>query len=130
MIYALVAAALWTVVLNHLYGVFLFRVDGGKAWAGGDRDGDHPGHSILSGRAARAHANHHENVIVFLALCLAAIAMDRTEGIGLVASWVFVGARVGHATFYILGVAPLRSLCHALSLGAIVTLALTLVGVL
>lgn len=80
-------------------------------------------------RLAHAHRNAIENLVVFAPLALAV----HIQGVGneLTAFWslVFVGARVGHAIIYVLGIPLLRTIAFFLGFVAQIVLALRLLGV-
>ena len=69
-------------------------------------------------RGDRATANHHANVVVFIALVLVAHVSGEHDDVTATASIVFVAARIAHSLLYIVGVRYLRTLAFWTSLGA------------
>ena len=61
------------------------------------------------GRAARAHRNLIENLVLFAALVLAAVAAGKTNDATLLGAQIFLWARVGYAVVYIAGIPWLRT---------------------
>jgi uncharacterized MAPEG superfamily protein len=74
-----------------------------------------------AGRAARAHHNMLENLVLFAALVLVAVAAGRTNGMTLLGAQLFFWARLAYAVVYVAGIAWLRT---ALWLVSVVGLAL------
>jgi len=68
-----------------------------------------------AGRAYRAHRNMIENLVLFAALVLAAVAAGRTDNMTLVGAQLFLWARVAHAIVYVLGLPWLRTALWAVS---------------
>lgn len=68
-----------------------------------------------AGRAYRAHRNMAENLVLFAALVLAAVAAGRTNNMTLVGAELFLWARVAYAIVYLLGVPWLRTGVWAVS---------------
>lgn len=67
------------------------------------------------GRAARAHRNMLENLVLFAALVLVAVAAGRTNAMTLLGAQIFVWARLIYAAVYIIGVPWLRTGVWAVS---------------
>ncbi len=63
----------------------------------------------LVGRAQRAHRNMLENMVLFTALILIAIAAQKTNQMTLLGAEIFFWARVGYALVYLGGIAWLRT---------------------
>ena len=61
------------------------------------------------GRAARAHRNMLENLVLFAALVLVAVAAGRTNATTLLGAQIFVWARLVYAMVYIAGIPWLRT---------------------
>ena len=62
-----------------------------------------------AGRAARAHRNMLENLVLFAALVLVAVAAGRTNAMTLLGAQIFVYARLAHAVVYVAGIPWLRT---------------------
>ena len=74
-----------------------------------------------AGRAARAHHNMLENLLLFAALVLVAVAAGRTNSTTLLGAQLFFWARLAYALVYLAGIPWLRT---ALWLVSVVGLAL------
>jgi len=61
------------------------------------------------GRAARAHRNMIENLVLFAALVLVAVAAGKTNAMTLLGAQVFLYARVAYALVYLIGLPWLRT---------------------
>ena len=68
-----------------------------------------------AGRAYRAHRNMIENLVLFAALVLAAVAAGRTDNLTLVGAQLFLWARVAYAIVYLIGLQWLRTGVWAVS---------------
>jgi uncharacterized MAPEG superfamily protein len=62
-----------------------------------------------AGRAARAHYNMLENLVLFAALVLAAVVAGRTNSTTLLGAQIFLWARVAYALIYVAGIPWLRT---------------------
>src|SRR5205823_14475745 len=62
-----------------------------------------------AGRAARAHHNMLENLVLFAALVLVAVAAGRTNGTTLAGAQIFFWARLVYAVIYLAGIPWLRT---------------------
>lgn len=62
-----------------------------------------------AGRAARAHRNMVENLVLFAALVLIAVVSNKTDSTTLLGAQLFVWARVAYALVYLAGVPWLRT---------------------
>ena len=62
-----------------------------------------------AGRATRAHRNMVENLVLFAALVLVAVAAGRTNGVTLLGAQLFFWARVAQAIVYLIGIPWLRT---------------------
>jgi uncharacterized MAPEG superfamily protein len=67
------------------------------------------------GRAARAHRNMLENLVLFAALVLVAVAAGRTNAMTLLGAQIFVYARLAYAAVYIIGLPWIRTGVWAVS---------------
>jgi uncharacterized MAPEG superfamily protein len=61
------------------------------------------------GRAARAHRNMLENLVLFAALVLVAVAAGKTNAMTLLGAQIFVYARLAYAVVYVAGIPWLRT---------------------
>ena len=61
------------------------------------------------GRAARAHRNMLENLVLFAALVLVAVLADKTNDKTLLGAQIFFWARVAYAAIYVAGIPWLRT---------------------
>lgn len=68
-----------------------------------------------AGRAARAHRNMLENLVLFAALVLMAVISNKTNGTTLLGAQIFFWARVVYAGIYIAGIPWLRTGVWAVS---------------
>lgn len=68
-----------------------------------------------AGRAARAHRNMLENLVLFAALVLVAVAAGRTNAMTLLGAQIFVWARLAYLVVYVLGIPWLRTGVWAVS---------------
>ena len=62
-----------------------------------------------AGRAARAQRNMIENLVLFAALVLAAVAAGRTNDMTLLGAQIFFWARLAYAMVYVIGIPWLRT---------------------
>ena len=79
------------------------------------------------GRAARAHRNMIENLVLFAALVLAAVAAGKTNDMTLLGAQIFFWARLAYALVYIAGVPWLRTGVWAVSVVGLAMIFLQLV---
>ena len=79
------------------------------------------------GRAARAHYNMLENLVLFAALVLVAVAAGRTNAMTLLGAQIFLYARVAYAVVYIAGVPWLRTGVWGVSVAGLALIFLQLV---
>lgn len=117
------ALLVWAVLLTFVQ--MLVAVMGATAQVGlpalaGNREGLAPC-SGWAGRAARAHHNMLENLVLFASLVLVALAAGRTNGTTLLGAQLFFWARLVYAVVYLAGIPWLRT---ALWLVSVVGLAL------
>lgn len=68
-----------------------------------------------AGRAVRAHRNMLENLVLFVALVLVAMAAGKTNDVTLMGAQIFFWARVVYALVYVAGVPWLRTGVWAVS---------------
>ncbi|HEX7053398.1 MAG TPA: MAPEG family protein [Burkholderiales bacterium] len=62
-----------------------------------------------AGRAQRAHHNMLENLVLFAALVLAAVAAQKTNATTLLGAQIFFWARLAYAVIYVAGIPWLRT---------------------
>ena len=74
----------------------------------GNRDGL-PEIRGWGGRAARAHRNMLENLVLFAALVLVAVVAGRTNATTLLGAQIFLYARLAYAAVYLAGIPWLRT---------------------
>ena len=79
------------------------------------------------GRAARAHRNMLENLVLFAALVLAAVVADRTNATTLLGAQIFLWARVAYVAVYVAGIPWLRTGVWAVSVVGLAMIFLQLV---
>jgi uncharacterized MAPEG superfamily protein len=68
-----------------------------------------------AGRAARAHRNMLENLVLFAALVLVAVAAGKTNATTLLGAQIFLYARLAYAAVYIIGMPWIRTAVWAVS---------------
>ena len=86
----------------------------------GNREGL-PALTGWAGRANRAHHNMLENLVLFAALVLVAVASGKTNATTLLGAQLFLWCRVAYAVIYLAGIPFLRTLVW---LGSVVGLVL------
>ena len=79
------------------------------------------------GRAARAHRNMIENLVLFAALVLVAVAAGKTNDMTLLGAQIFLWARLAYALVYIAGIPWLRTGVWAVSVVGLAMIFLQLV---
>ena len=80
-----------------------------------------------AGRAARAHRNMLENLVLFAALVLAAVVAGKTDATTLLGAQIFLWARVAYAVVYVAGIPWLRTGVWAVSVVGLVMIFLQLI---
>lgn len=108
---------LWAVALT--FGQMLVAVLGATAQVGlpalaGNREGLAPC-TGWAGRAARAHHNMLENLVLFAALVLIAVITNKTNPTTLLGAQLFFWGRLAHALVYVAGIPWLRTLAWLVS---------------
>src|SRR4051812_17000050 len=101
----------WAVLLTFVQ--MLIAVSGATLQVGlptlaGNREGLAPC-TGWAGRAGRAHHNMLENLVLFAALVLVAVAAGRTNATTLLGAQIFVWARLAYAAVYLAGIPWLRT---------------------
>jgi uncharacterized MAPEG superfamily protein len=79
------------------------------------------------GRAARAHRNMVENMVLFAALVLVAVAAEKTNSTTLLGAQIFFWARLAYAVVYVAGIPWLRTGVWAVSVAGLAMIFLQLV---
>ena len=119
----------WSVVLT--FAQALVAVQGAMMQVGlpalaGNREGM-PEIKGWGGRAARAHRNMIENLVLFAALVLVAVAAGKTNDMTLLGAQIFFWARLAYALVYIAGIAWLRTGVWAVSVVGLAMIFLQLI---
>jgi len=108
----------WSValcVVQMLIAVVTAQTQVGLAALVGDREGM-PALTGLAGRAARAHRNMLENLVLFAALVMVGQLSGHLNSTTLVGAQLFFWARVVYAVVYLFGVPWLRTGVWAVSM--------------
>lgn len=114
----------WTVALAAVQ--MLVAVSGATLQVGlptlaGNREGL-PELTGWAGRAARAHRNLLESIVLFAALVLVAHATGRTNELTALGAQLFFWGRVAHAVIYVLGLPWVRTLAWLVSLAGLLVI--------
>ena len=80
-----------------------------------------------AGRAARAHHNMLENLVLFAALVLVAVTAGKTNATTLLGAQIFVWARLAYAAVYLAGIPWLRTAVWGVSVVGLALIFLQLV---
>ena len=72
------------------------------------------------GRAERAHLNMVQNLVLFAALVLVAVAAGKTNDVTLLGAQIFLWSRVAYAAIYVAGLSWLRTLSWVASVVGLV----------
>ena len=107
----------WTVLLTFvqmLVAVMGATLQVGLPTLAGNREGFGPC-TGWAGRAARAHHNMLENLVLFAALVLVAVLTSRTNGTTLLGAQIFFWARLAYALVYLAGIPWLRTAVWSVS---------------
>jgi uncharacterized MAPEG superfamily protein len=92
----------------------------------GNRE-DMPKLTGWAGRAERAHLNMLQNLVLFAALVLVAVATGKTNDMTLLGAQLFLWGRVAYAIIYLAGLPWLRTLSWFVSVIGLVLIFLQLV---
>lgn len=79
-----------------------------------------------AGRAARAHRNMLENLVLFAILVLVAKSINISNAMTVLGAQLFFWGRVGHAVIYLIGIPWLRTAAWAVSIIGLVLIVLQL----
>jgi len=85
--------------------------------------GNREGMLVLTGwggRATRAHRNMLENLVLFAALVLVAVAAGKTNDMTLLGAQLFFWARLAYAAIYVAGIIWLRTAAWAVSIAGLI----------
>jgi len=74
------------------------------------------------GRAARAHRNMLENLVLFAALVLVAVAAGKTNDMTLLGAQIFFWARLAYALIFIAGIIWLRTGVWLVSIAGLIVI--------
>jgi len=120
---------LWAVVLTLVQAVVAVHgalMQVGLAKLAGNRDGM-PEIAGWGGRAARAHRNMLENLVLFAALVLVAALADKTNAMTLLGAQIFLYARIVYALVYIAGLPWVRTAVWGVSVAGLALIFLQLI---
>ena len=119
----------WAVLLTVVQAVVAVQgamMQVGLASLMGNREGM-PDIRGWGGRAARAHRNMLENLVLFAALVLAAVIAGKTNDMTLLGAQIFLYARIAYAVVYIAGLPWIRTAVWAVSIVGLAMIFLQLV---
>ena len=119
----------WAVLLTVVQAVVAVQgamMQVGLASLMGNREGM-PDIRGWGGRAARAHRNMLENLVLFAALVLAAAIAGKTNDMTLLGAQIFLYARIAYALVYIVGLPWIRTAVWAVSIVGLAMIFLQLV---
>jgi uncharacterized MAPEG superfamily protein len=108
-------SAVLCLVVPNLSVVGLTSTPGGLVWGLGNRDQPFEVPAWV-GRARRAHANLVENLVVFAALVLVAVAAGKTNSWTALGAQLFFWGRIGHLATYMAGLVPWRTLAFSVAI--------------
>ena len=74
------------------------------------------------GRTTRAHRNMLENLVLFAALVLVAVAAGKTNEMTLLGAQLFFWARVAYAAIYVAGIIWVRTAAWAVSMAGLIVI--------
>ena len=74
------------------------------------------------GRAARAHRNMLENLVLFASLVLVAVVVGKTNDMTLLGAQIFIWARLAYALIYVAGIIWLRTAAWAVSMAGLIVI--------
>jgi uncharacterized MAPEG superfamily protein len=101
----------WAAVLTLVQAVIAVQgalMQVGLPMLAGNREGL-PVITGWGGRAARAHKNMVENLVLFAALVLTAVVAGKTNAMTLLGAQIFLCARIAYALVYIIGLPWVRT---------------------
>lgn len=120
----------WSAALTLLLAVIAVgaaTLEVGLPRLAGNREdvGEMPG---WAGRAARAHRNMLENLVLFAVLVLAARAINVSNAMTVLGAQLFFWGRLAHAAIYMAGIPWLRTAAWLVSVLGLLLIFLQLVG--
>jgi len=74
------------------------------------------------GRAARAHRNMLENLVLFATLVLVAVMAGKTNDMTLLGAQIFIWARLAYAVIFVAGIIWLRTLAWFVSMAGLIVI--------
>ena len=119
----------WAAVLTLVQAVIAVQgalMQVGLPTLAGNREGM-PEIKGWGGRAARAHRNMLENLVLFAVLVLVAVAASKTNPTTLLGAQIFLGARIVYALVYLIGIPWLRTGVWAVSVVGLAMIFLQLI---
>jgi len=123
------ALLLWAVVLTLVQAVVAVHgalMQVGLPALAGNREGL-PEIKGWGGRAARAHRNMLENLVLFAALVLVAVLAEKTNATTLLGAQIFLYARIVYALVYIAGLPWVRTAVWGVSVAGLALIFLQLI---
>lgn len=115
----------WSVVLGLVQiglASSLMTYQRGIAWNASARDGEPKALTGVAARLERAQKNFLETFPLFAALVLAVVVADRSSADTILATQVYLGARIIYVPLYAAGVPYLRTVAFGFSVWALLTL--------
>ena len=119
----------WATLLTLLQAVVAVQgamMQVGLPMLAGNREGM-PEIKGWGGRAARAHKNMLENLVLFAVLVIAAVLAGKTNGTTLLGAQIFFWARVAYAAVYVAGLPWIRTGVWAVSVVGLAMIFLQLI---
>ena len=119
---------IWSAVLTVVLAVIAVlgaMLQVGLPTLAGNREGM-PEIGGWAGRAARAHRNMLENLVLFAILVLVAKSVNISNAMTVLGAQLFFWGRLGHAVIYLIGIPWLRTAAWALSIFGLVLIVLQL----
>src|SRR3974377_1022688 len=120
---------IWATVLTLVQAVIAVQgalMQVGLPMLAGNREGM-PEIKGWGGRAARAHRNMLENLVLFAILVIAAPLAEKTNGTTLLGAQIFLYARIAYALVYIAGLPWIRTGVWAVSVVGLAMIFLQLI---
>jgi len=74
------------------------------------------------GRAARAHRNMLENLVLFASLVLVAVLVGKTNDMTLLGAQIFFWARLAYAVIFVAGIIWVRTAAWAVSMAGLIVI--------
>lgn len=119
----------WAVLLTLVQAVVAVQgalMQVGLPMLAGNRDGL-PEIKGWGGRAARAHRNMLENLVLFAALVLVVVVAGKSNAMTLLGAQIFLYARIVYALVYIAGIPWLRTAVWGVSVAGLAMIFLQLI---